>query len=417
MPTSHPSHTVNQAFYQPLIGLAANSKASRYCPEFSDEDYLLCGVQRVLEESSSGRAFLQEHAPALDISVTQSNYFANLHSVRRLELLQDVDESVLQQAQSKLLDRLADITELAGYECFAADGHWHKAATHDPLHDGTKMAVGHFYALNLHTHTLRHLVTGEGLHEHDMSALKRVTPKGLRQNVPKGRRVLVVYDKAGIDLNFWKRCRHECAVYFLSRVKENMVLRWERDFDWDRDDPRNAGVTSDTEVHTSGGHLLRLINYTDPVGGKAFEFLTNAIDLPAGVLVELYRRRWEIEKVFDELKNKLGQRKAWASGTVARTIQARFLALTHNLLLIYEQKLASYHGVTNDAEDQRRDKRFERATKHCVRSGYPPTTLASQSRIASQRSVKFVRWLRHALHQSLAETVAVLRLKTLYATL
>jgi IS4 transposase len=29
------------------------------------------------------------------------------------------------------------------------------------------------------------------------------------------------------------------------------------------------------------------------------------MDLSSGVLVELYRRRWEIEKVFDDLKNKL----------------------------------------------------------------------------------------------------------------
>jgi hypothetical protein len=29
-----------------------------------------------------------------------------------------------------------------------------------------------FYFLNLRTHTLRHLLAGEGLHEHDMSALK-----------------------------------------------------------------------------------------------------------------------------------------------------------------------------------------------------------------------------------------------------
>src|ERR1051325_8178880 len=65
------------------------------------------------------------------------------------------------------------------YACFAADGHWHKAAVNDPRHDGSKMAVGHFYALNLRTHTLRHLAAGEGLHEHDMSALKRIKPKGL----------------------------------------------------------------------------------------------------------------------------------------------------------------------------------------------------------------------------------------------
>ena len=77
--------------------------------------------------------------------------------------------------------------------------------------------------MDLRTHTLRHLAAGQGLHEHDMSALKRIKPKGLRQDVPKARRVLIVYDKAGIDFDYWQRCRQECAVYFLSRGKENMA--------------------------------------------------------------------------------------------------------------------------------------------------------------------------------------------------
>ena len=57
-----------------------------------------------------------------------------------------------------------------------------------------------------------------------MSALKRVNPRGLRQGVPQGTRVIILYDKAAIDFTFWKRCRQECAVYFISRVKENMVF-------------------------------------------------------------------------------------------------------------------------------------------------------------------------------------------------
>ena len=417
MPASNQTHTVNQAFYQPLAGLAARSKATRACPEFSDEDYVLCGVRRVLEESPSGRAFLQEHAPEVSTTITLTNYFATLHSPRRLEVLREVEEAVQRQAQAELKDRLTDLPELADYECFAADGHWHKAATHDARHEQTKMAVGHFYSLNLRTHALRHLATAEGLHEHDMSALKRIKPKGLRQSVPKGRRVLVVYDRAGIDLEFWNRCRRECAVYFLSRVKENMTLTWEQSPDWDRDDARNAGVTGNVLMRTGAGHVLRVISFIEPLSGRRFEFLTNVTDLPPGVLVELYRRRWEIEKVFDELKNKLGQKKAWASSMVARTSQAQFLAVTHNLLLLYEQRLASEHGVNNDGEDQRRDERFRQATDECVRRGYPKNTFALQPRLASQRSVKFLRWLRHALNQSLAEAAAVLRLKALYASL
>ena len=62
-------------------------------------------------------------------------------------------------------------------------------------------------------------------------------------------------------------------------------------------------------VKTRDGHHLRLISHVDPVTGKAYEFLTNEPDLPPGLLAEPCRRRWNVEKVFDELKNKLGERR------------------------------------------------------------------------------------------------------------
>jgi hypothetical protein len=414
---THQSNTVDGAFFHPLQGLAAGSSHAWPCPEFLDEDYVYCGVQRVLEACASGRAFLQEHGHRWKNLPTHSNYFATLHSSRRVALLADVNHSVLVSANQILPDRLAEIPELVGYDCFAADGHWHKAAAHDARHEGTKMAVGHFYSLNLRTHTLRHLAAGQGLHEHDMSALKRIKPKGLRQGVPKGRRVLIVYDKAGIDFDYWKRCRQECAVYFLSRVKENMILGWEQSTGWDKTDPRNHGVFEGIRVRTRDGQALRMICYVDPISGKAFEFLTNEMDLPPGVLVELYRRRWNVEKVFDELKNKLGETKAWATSLTAKETQAQFLSLTHNLLLLYEPALEIHHGVENRSEDKRRQKR----TEHCVATrakvGKPISTLILQARLATQRSVKFIRWIRQSIRDQVAEATAVPRLKLLYANL
>ncbi len=99
----------------------------------------------------------------------QARYFASFQSLRRFKILRHVESDVIRAANSPLRDRLAGIAELENYECFAVDGHWHKAAAHDARHEGVKMAVGHFYSLNLRTHTVRHLVAGEGLHEHDMS--------------------------------------------------------------------------------------------------------------------------------------------------------------------------------------------------------------------------------------------------------
>ena len=417
MPITQNPTTVAPAFFQSLNGLADASPPARPCPDFSDEDCIRLGVRRVLETSESGRGFLQEHGLRFENTPGHSNYFAALNSQRRREVIRDVNIALLTPANTTLHDRLADIPELANYECFAQDGHWHKAAAHDPRHEGSKMAVGHFYSLNLRTHTLRHLAAAEGLHEHGMSALKRVKPKGLRQGLPKGKRVIIIYDKAGIDFAYWKRCRQECAICFISRVKENMVFDWMESVPCDPSDVRNHGVTEDRRVRTREGNLLRIVYYTDPQTGEQCEFLTNELDLPPGVIVELYQRRWEAEKVFDQIKNKLGEKKAWATSLVAKEAQAQLVAITHNLLLTYEQTLETEHGVTNQAEDQRRAKRTEAAAQKCAAAGQLLSALVLQARRATQRSVKFVRWVRQSIRDQAAEAVAVLRLKSLYATL
>ena len=411
--TSTPLH-VNTAFFQPVEGLVAASPLTRSCPEFSDDQWLRLGIERALEPVVSGRAFLQEHGPRFEKTPGLANCFFSLQNQRRVDLAREINLAVI--AAAELPDRLAHLPELAKWECFALDGHWHKAATHDARHAGTKMAVGHFFSLDLRRHQCRHLGVGEGLHEHDMSVLKRLKPSGLRQEVPRGWRVLVIYDKAGIDQDYWRRCRRERAVYFLSRVKEGMVYDWIINMEIDRTDQRNRGVSEDRLIVTREGHKMRIIVYTEPESGKRYEFLTNVLELPPGVLAELYRRRWDVEKLFDEMKNKLGEKKAWGTSLVAKAAQGQRVALTHNLLLLYEHRLEREHGVGNVAEDRRRGKRTEALKRVARQAGREVSSLLLCARRATQRSVKFIRWLRHALKEKLTEACAVLRLAQLYAT-
>lgn len=417
MPTDAASITVTEAFFQPIEGLAETSQHTRPCPELSDALWVHAGILRVLEEVASGRGFIQRHGPRLDTVPKVSNYFSSLHSQRRAEVLGDVVEGVYRGIEASAVDRLAHLPELAKYACFAVDMHWHKAAVHDERYDGKKASVGHTFSLNLHHHGVRHLAAAEGEHEHDMSVMQRLKPKGLRQGVPKGKRVLIVYDRAGVDYAFWKRCRQEVATYFLSRTKSNMVFELEREQAWDRSDTRNRGVQHDQWVTTPEGYRLRLIEYEDPETGNRFQFLTNEPDLPPGVLAELYRRRWELEKVFDDIKNKLGEKKAWASSQEARTIQGRFVALTQNLLHLYERRLERDHGIQNVAEDRRREERQGLAAAMARAAGRVVSLVLLRARKATQRSVKFIRWLQGELLGRLAEVVAVTRLRQLYATL
>ena len=413
MVSNSSSITVNDAFFQPIAGLAHASPHTRPCPEISDDLWIRTGILRVLEESASGRAFLQQHGTRLETTPKLSNYFSCLHSPRRGEVLQDVGEAILGLVTASDTNRLAHLPELDGYVCFAIDMHWHQSASHDQRFDGKKASVGHSFSLNLRDQGLRHLAAAEGEHEHDMSLMGRLKPKGLRQGVPKGPRVLVVYDRAGIDYDFWNRCRKETGVYFLSRSKSNLVFTLDQVREWERQDTRNRGVLQDQWVTTPQGHRLRLIDYRDPETGREFQFLTNVPEVPPGVLAELYRRRWELEKVFDEVKNKLGEQKAWASSQEARTNQGRLVALSVNLLLLYERRLEATHGLRNEAEDRRRGKRARQVERLARAAGRPLSVVLLRARAATQRSVKLIRWLRSALIHKFTEGPALLDLRRL----
>lgn len=127
-------------------------------------------------------------------------------------------------------------------------------------------------------------------------------------------------------------------------------------------------------------------------------------------------RSWELEKVFDQVKNKLGEKKAWASSLEARTVQARFVALTSNLLLLYERRLEKDQGITNEAEDRRREQRMSLAERAARMAGRAISRALLRAREVTQRSVKFIRWLRDALQRHLTKATAVRRRKELYAT-
>ena len=115
--------------------------------------------------------------------------------------------------------------------------------------------------------------------------------------------------------------------------------------------------------------------------------------------------------------NKLRERKAWGTSLVAKSAQGQLVAITHNLLLVYECRLEREQGVSNVAEDQRRAQRTAGMVKLARKERRPSSTLLAGVRRATQRSVKFIRWLRHALRENLTEAAAVPRLTTLYASL
>jgi len=148
--------------------------------------------------------------------------------------------------------------------------------------------------------------------EHDARTLKRQSVAMLRQGAGKGRKVLWVWDKAGVDLPFWQE-RKASGIYFLSQRKEGMCLELERERPIDLTQPINEGVSRDRVVKDRRNIKMREITFCNPCDGEVYVYLTSEMTLEPGVLVLLYKTRWEIEKVFDETKTKLQEKKSWGT--------------------------------------------------------------------------------------------------------
>ena len=427
MPHCPPTHPVvptpnfAESFFAPARTHLDQAPSARVCPELSDDRWLLLGVRRVLEDRPTGRGFLQHLSAAGLEAPRTSHFFETLKSGRRRALIAEVSHGLARSLPALGVDFWGGVPELEGFEIHAGDGHFHAAAAHDmaAADDGVKYATGHFFSLNLRTHALAHLTAADQVarkREHDMHALKRLPMEELRQGAGKGRKVLYVWDRAGIDFRKWHQWKHSGGLYFLSREKVNMKLACIGENRWDRADPRNAGVLADELVATSQGVSVRRVRYHCVLRGEEFSFLTSESTLPPGVIAHLYWLRWEIEKTFDELKNKLGETKAWASAANAKAMQAHFLCLAHNLMILCEAELARVHGVRNAAELKRRAQRLEKEEKRLAKENVLLPLLVRTLQRLTVRSVKFIRWLRVQLFLQPHREPAIAALRHLYVT-
>ena len=386
-------------FFKPLINVFQSCRQQRECPELPDLKWLQLGISRVLLDAKSGRGFLQQYSPFFNMDLCLQTFFASLKSKRRLALATEANDKLALQVAEKTEDPLAQFEELRKFNIYAGDGHWHGASVHEARKDGKKWAAGHFYMLNLRSHALTQLQCADQVHrkhEHDMRALKRTDWKELRKHAHArtGEKVLIAWDSACIDYDFWAKCKQLGGVYFLTRIKENASYEINDDLPIDRKNPVNRGVLSDQQIISDKCHLLRKIVCIDPETGGTYTFVTNEMTLSAGILAQIYRMRWDIEKVFDEIKNALLEQKAWAKSMNAKSIQAQMICMAHNLSLLMEETLKQEYGVINKAEEKRREQRLNKMKKVAKAAGRKWSSVYDRLSRFTKCSVKLFRTLR-----------------------
>ena len=151
-----------------------------------------------------------------------------------------------------------------------------------------------------------------------------------------------------------------------------------------------------TRLRMGEGKSIKVIHVYDPAGIE-YTFMTSEMTLPPGLIAFLYKLRWDIEKIFDEKKNKLQKKKAWARSLNARNQQALFVCLAHNLLVLFERCLDREEGIRDQKVHAKRKKRAQISEAWIREQGAQPNPLVQQCCRPTQRSLQFIRWLRHCL--------------------
>lgn len=363
--------------------------------KITDWDHLIFGVNRCLTYFDSGRDFVQKVMDTcLDSKIKVSSYFNCQRSSRRLSQVKEVNNALIKSYIAPIgSDPFAELACLDNYAIYAADGHYHKHASHDKHENGKNYPVGHIFTINLRIQTVNHIDVTRPLDkkEHEIKTLKRIGAKALRMEEPKGRKVIQVYDRAIIDFRQWYKWKKGSGIYILTREKKNMRLYCVAILDFDKNDPINAGVISDEQVGNSQGTIIRKVKYYDSISGEIFSFITNVFDVPPGVIAFLYKKRWDVEKVYDTFKNYYHENKAWGKTNEAKCQQALFLCLTHNLTLILESRLNVEENIKDEKIIRKQEQRRAKVIKKIIDAGRPLNSLAVKAYKSVQRSKQFLR--------------------------
>jgi len=85
------------------------------------------------------------------------------------------------------------------------------------------------------------------------------------------------------------------------------------------------------------------------------------------------------------------------------------VCLAHNLMMLFERCLEKDEGIRDTKVERKRERRAELEAALAKERGEILNPMVQQCRRSTQRSLQFIRWLRHCLWHSTSWTEAVKR--------
>lgn len=197
----------------------------------------------------------------------------------------------------------------------------------------------------------------------------------------------ITFDKGYVDYAEYERFTKE-GVFYVTRLKDN--AKYEAGKEFEIPDEADSGVLKDEEIILCYGkagnekHRSRRIAYWDADNKRLFEFITNNFEIAAEKVALIYKKRWQIELLFKQLKQNFPLKYFLGDNQNAIEIQI-WIAMFANLLIMLiksrvkrpwafsnmvsfiRQQLMSYINIyrfLEDPEGSWRELLYEQKTKY-----------------------------------------------------
>jgi len=167
-------------------------------------------------------------------------------------------------------------------------------------------------------------------------------------SLPEGS--IITFDKGYVDYKMYQEFTQAC-IWYVTRLKETACYQVKQEYDIP--DFADDGILKDEEIILFYGkpktdeHRARRIAYWDAKNERLFEFITNNFELPAETIALLYKKRWQIELLFKQLKQNFPLKYFLGDNENAIETQIWVALLANLLLTLVRSKLKRNWAFSN----------------------------------------------------------------------
>lgn len=333
--------------------IAENHGAERYVKSFNTYNHVVVMLFVALESYNSIREVIvgllanAHKLSHLGLSyLVKRSTFSDANKRRSSQVFEDVYKSVYRQhnnslADSQLSDKdlkrlyIMDSTTITLFKDIL------KGAGRNPL-TGKKKGGIKAHTIIKADENVPFLIRYSAAVRHDHNFLNEV------HKIPKGS--IITFDKGYVDYAKYQDFT-KASIWYVTRLKDNAGYEARREYDIP--DTSDSRILKDERIILRYGkdkelqHFARRIAFWDSDNQRLFVFITNNFKLSAEKVALIYKRRWQIELLFKQLKQNFPLKYFLGDNENAIEIQIWAAMLANFLLTLVRSKVKRKWAFSN----------------------------------------------------------------------